>query len=75
MKHKTPRRGHRQNILQHKLYQYFLLSISQGNRNNNKSEQTGPNQTYMHLHSKGNHKLNEKTIHRLGENICKQWDW
>ena len=29
----------------------------------------------MLLHSKGNHKLNEKTIHRLGENICKQWDW
>ena len=25
----------------------------------------------MLLHSKGNHKLNEKTIHRMGEIICK----
>ena len=23
------------------------------------------------LHSKGNHKQNEKTTHRMGENICK----
>ena len=34
----------------------------------------GPNQTYMHLHSKGNHKQNEKTTYRLGENICKWCD-
>ena len=26
------------------------------------------------MHSKGNHKQNKKTIHRRGENICKQWD-
>ena len=26
------------------------------------------------MHSKGNHKQNEKTIHRTGENICKWWD-
>ena len=31
----------------------------------------GPNQTYKLLHSKGNHKQNKKTAHRLGENICK----
>ena len=29
------------------------------------------NQTYKLLHSKGNHKLSEKTTYRLGENICK----
>ena len=34
----------------------------------------GPNQTYMRLHSKGNHKQNEKTMYRLGENICKWCD-
>ena len=26
------------------------------------------------MHSKGNHKQNEKTTHRMGENICKQSD-
>ena len=31
----------------------------------------GPNQTYKRLNSKGNKKQNEKTIYRLGENICK----
>ena len=31
----------------------------------------GPNQTYMLLHSKGNHKQNEKTTYRLGGNIYK----
>ena len=34
----------------------------------------GPNQTYKLLHSKGNHKQNEKTTHRMGENICKWCD-
>ena len=34
----------------------------------------GPNQTYKHLHSKGNHKQNKKTAYRLGENICKLCD-
>ena len=27
------------------------------------------------MHSKGNHKQNEKTTHRMGENIHKQCDW
>ena len=31
----------------------------------------GPNQTWKLWHSKGNHKQNEKTTYRLGENICK----
>ena len=34
-----------------------------------------PNQTYKILHSKGNHKQDEKIIYRLGENICKWCDW
>ena len=34
----------------------------------------GLNQTYKLLHSKGNHKQNEKTTYRMGENICKQHD-
>ena len=32
----------------------------------------GPNQIYKLLPSKGNYKQNEKTTHRMGENICKQ---
>ena len=31
----------------------------------------GHNQTYKLLHNKGNHKQNEKTTYRMGENICK----
>ena len=33
-----------------------------------------PNQAYRLLHSKGNHKQNEKTTYRMGENICKWCD-
>ena len=35
----------------------------------------GPNQMYKLLHSKGNHKQNEKTTYRMGENICKWCNW
>ena len=48
----------RQNIFWHKSYQYFLRSVTQGNRNKNK--QIGLDQAYILLHSKGNHKQNEK---------------
>ena len=34
----------------------------------------GPDQTYKLLHSKGNHKQNEKTTYGLRENICKWYD-
>ena len=34
----------------------------------------GPNQSYKLLRGKGNHKQNEKTTDRMGENICKQCD-
>ena len=34
-----------------------------------KNKQTGLKQTYKLLHSKENHKLNEKTIFRMGENM------
>ena len=34
----------------------------------------GPNETQKLLHSKGNHKQNEKTTHRMGEDICKPGD-
>ena len=62
------------NILWHKSYQCFLRSVSQGNRNKSKNKQMGPSQTYKLLHSKRNHKQNEKTTYRMGENICKQCD-
>ena len=35
----------------------------------------GPNQIHKFLHSKENHKQNEKTTYKMGENICKQCDW
>ena len=35
----------------------------------------GPNQTQQLLHSKRNHKQNEKITHRMGENICKWCNW
>jgi len=48
--------------------------ISQNNGNKNKNKQVGPTQTQKLLHSKRNKKQNEKTIHKLGENICKLCD-
>ena len=36
-----------------------------------KNKQMGPHQAYKLLHSKGNHKENEKTTYGLGKNICK----
>ena len=38
----------------------------------NKSKQMGTNETSKLLHSKGNHKQDEKTTLRMGENICKR---
>ena len=43
-----------------KSYQCFLRSVFQSNRNRNIKKQMGPNQTYKLLHSKGNHKQNER---------------
>ena len=39
-----------------------------------KQKQMGPEWTYKLLHSKGNHEQNEKTTHKMGENICSQCD-
>ena len=38
-----------------------------------KKKQTGSNQTYKPLHSKGNHKQNEKTMFRMRGKICKYY--
>ena len=47
----------------------FLRSLSQRNRNKSKNKPMGPNQTDKLLHSKGNHKKqNKKTTYRMGEN-------
>ena len=40
---------------------------SQGNGNKSKNKQMGPNQDYKLLHSKGNHKQNEKITYTLGK--------
>ena len=50
--HKAPRKEHRQSILCCKLSQYFLRSVSHGNRYTSKNKQIEPNQTYKLLHSK-----------------------
>ena len=70
--HKVPRRENRQNILWYKLYQYFLRSVSEGNKNKNRSKQMRPSQICKLWNSKGNLKKNEKTTtYRPGENIYK----
>ena len=42
---------------------------------NKKNKQVGLHQTKKLLHSQGNHKQNEKTTLRMGENICKRSNW
>ena len=59
--YKTPRREYSQNILWHQSYQCFLRSFSQGNKNKNENKQMVPKKTHKLLHSKRNHKQNEKT--------------
>ena len=46
-------------------------SVSQGNRNKNKNKSMGPNLIHKLLYSKRNHKQNEKTTYKMGENIFK----
>ena len=70
---KTFRNELRQNILWQKSHQCFPRSVSQGNRNENKNKQMGPNKANKLLHSKGNHKQDKKTTYRI-EDICKQCD-
>ena len=52
-----------------------IFLIHSSNENKNKNKQVGLNWNQKPLHSKGNHKQNEKTTHRMGENICKQSNW
>ena len=73
--HQTPGREHRQNILWHQPYKYFLRSVSQSNRNKSKNKPMGPNQNDKLLHSKGNQKENKKSTYRMEENSLKRWNW
>ena len=50
---------------------YLFGFISYGNENKNKSKQMGPSETWKFLHRKGNHKQDEMTALRVGENIFK----
>ena len=65
--HQTPGREHRQNILRHQPHEYFLRSFSQSNRNKSKNKPMGPNESDRLLHSKGNHKKQNKTERQLTE--------
>ena len=47
-----------------------IFLVSQGKGNKSKNKQMESNQSCKLLHSKGNHKQNEKTTYRLEENIC-----
>ena len=69
--HPTPRREHRQNILWHQPYEYFLRSVSQIHRNKRKDKPVVPNHTDKLLHSKGNLIETKKTAYRMEENSCK----
>ena len=51
--------------------QFHKIYTTEIKKNNNK---WGPNQIYKFFHSKWNHKQNEKTTYRKGENICKWWN-
>ena len=51
----------------------FPRSVSQAIEIKTK-KQKGPNQTDKLLHSKGNHKQNEKTTYGMGENSCKWYN-
>ena len=57
--------------LWHKSQQDPFWPTSYRNGNKKKNKQMGPNETSKLLHSKGNHKQDEKTTLRMGENICK----
>ena len=54
------------------MIKYTTIKI---NYKKEKNEETGPSQTYKHLHIKENHKQNKKTTYRMGENIWKQCNW
>ena len=69
---KLLRGKHRKNTLWHKSQEDLFWSTSYSNGNKNKNKQMGPNETSELLHSKGNHKQDEKTTPRMGENICKR---
>ena len=49
-----------------------LLTAIKEEINRYKNKQMGPNETSKLLHSKGNHKQDEKTTLRTGENICQR---
>ena len=63
---KTPRREHTKYSLVHKMYRYFLRSVSQTMEIKAKLNKWN---LFKHelFHSKENHKQSEKTTYRLGE--------
>ena len=56
-----------------KILYLYLYGNMYGNMliNKNTNKQMGPNETEKLLHSKGNHKQDQKTTLRMGENIFK----
>ena len=64
------RRKHRQNTLWHKSQQHLFGSVSQSNGNKNKNKQMGQN-LIQKLCKQRKPQQNEKTAHRMGENIGK----
>ena len=52
------------------MIKYTTIKI---NYKKEKNEETGPSQTYKHLHIKENHKQNKKTTYGMGESICERW--
>ena len=53
---------------------WLSSSILQYKINFFKKKQIGANESQKLLHSRGNHKDNDKTTNRPGGNICKWWD-
>ena len=74
--YKTPRGKHRQNTLWHESQQYFLGSVSSGQKKKKaKTNKWDLIKLRSFLHSKGNHIQNKRTTYWTRENFCKGYYW
>ena len=69
--HQNPRGEYRQSPLWHQPQQLLPRHITKGKGNKSKNELLGLHQDKTLLHIKGKSWQNQKTIDRMGEDICK----
>ena len=68
--HKTSGRKERQKAPWHWSWQGFLRYASKSIGNKSKNKEQGLYQDWKALHSKGNHRQNEKATYGMGKHIC-----